>query len=366
MQAPVSLSHPRPPPQEVRTQSWAHYSVKPSPFFEGTYAVASAANYGIIGNGRLHVLRSRPPPFRLDKLYETQDGLYDVAWSEVHEAQVAGGSGDGSVKLWDVNINDLPIRAWHEHTRETMSVDWSNVTKDRFLSSSWDGSIRIWTPERPHSLTALAANAACVYQAAWSPHSPGILASVSADGSLKIFDLRSPYAALPSTPAPPRPAGSQPSTSWAPPPVPLAAPALSVLAHAGEVLTLDWNKYRPWVLATGGVDRAVNLWDCRMLDTPAPAAAPASSARPDGPPLLGHEYAVRRVAWSPHRADILASASYDMTARVWQTSQGHAPGILRMIHDRHSEFVAGCAWSLFEEGTLATCGWDGRVHTFTI
>jgi len=69
--------------------------------------------------------------------------LYDVAWSEIHEAHVAGASGDGSVKLWDVNLKDLPIRAWQEHTRETMSVDWSNLEKERFLSSSWDGSIRI-------------------------------------------------------------------------------------------------------------------------------------------------------------------------------------------------------------------------------
>jgi hypothetical protein len=32
--------------------------------------------------------------------------------------------------------------------------------------------------------------------------------------------------------------------------------------------------------------------------------------------LMGHEYAVRKVQWSPHRPDVLASASYDMTCRV--------------------------------------------------
>ncbi|EJD34492.1 WD40 repeat-like protein [Auricularia subglabra TFB-10046 SS5] len=332
--------------QEVRTPTWAHYSVKPSPFFDSALAVASAANYGIIGNGRLHLLSNAPPDgLSVSKYFETQDGLYDVAWSEVHEHQLATASGDGSVKLWDANLNGLPIRAWHEHTRETMSLDWSNTDKDRFLSSSWDGSIRVWTPERPHSLTALPAHAACVYQAAWSPHMPGVLASVSADGTLKIFDLRAPFAALPSTPAPSAPKNPNPA-SFAPPPVPLAQAALSVAAHAGEVLSMDWNKYRPWVLATGGVDRAIKVWDCRNLQ----------QAREDGPPMLGHEYAVRRVAWSPHRADVLASASYDMTARVWQG------GVLRSIHDKHTEFVAGCAWSLFEEGLLATCAWDGRVH----
>ncbi len=37
--------------------------------------------------------------------FETQDGLYDLAFSEVHEHQVATASGDGSVKLWDMKLN---------------------------------------------------------------------------------------------------------------------------------------------------------------------------------------------------------------------------------------------------------------------
>ena len=36
--------------------------------------------------------------------YETQDGLYDAAWSEIHENQLVTASGDGSIKLWDVMI----------------------------------------------------------------------------------------------------------------------------------------------------------------------------------------------------------------------------------------------------------------------
>ena len=40
--------------------------------------------------------------------YETQDGLYDVAWSEIHENQLVTASGDGSIKLWDIMINVRP------------------------------------------------------------------------------------------------------------------------------------------------------------------------------------------------------------------------------------------------------------------
>lgn len=36
--------------------------------------------------------------------YETQDAIYDVAWSEVHENQLVTASGDGSIRLWDVML----------------------------------------------------------------------------------------------------------------------------------------------------------------------------------------------------------------------------------------------------------------------
>jgi WD40 repeat protein len=37
--------------------------------------------------------------------YDTQDGLYDVAWSEIHENQLVTASGDGSLRLWDIMLN---------------------------------------------------------------------------------------------------------------------------------------------------------------------------------------------------------------------------------------------------------------------
>ena len=36
--------------------------------------------------------------------FDTQDGLYDCAWSEVHENQLVTASGDGSVKLFDITL----------------------------------------------------------------------------------------------------------------------------------------------------------------------------------------------------------------------------------------------------------------------
>ena len=160
-----------------------------------------------------------------------------------------------------------------------------------------------WTPDRPRSLATLQAHPSCVYQALFSPHQPDVIATCSTDGTLRIFDLRSP-AYMPSAP------GANAFTA------PLTAAALTVPASGGEVLSLDWNKYRPFVLASAGVDKQIKVWDCRMVQLgPDGAAQPAVGGACEAN-LAGHEYAVRKVQWSPHRADVLASASYDMTCRV--------------------------------------------------
>lgn len=86
--------------------------------------------------------------------------------------------------------------------------------------------------------------------------------------------------------------------------------------------------------------------------------------------LAGHDYAVRRVAWSPHLSDVLLSASYDMTCRVWTDGSNEGQGQEAMQSrgrelgrmDVHTEFVCGVDWCLFgAEGWAASTGWDEMV-----
>ncbi|KAI0048122.1 WD40 repeat-like protein [Auriscalpium vulgare] len=357
-----------PPPSVLHTPGFAHYNAAWSPFHPSRLAIASSANYGLVGNGRLHIAGVSPgpaPAIALEKLYETQDGLYDIAWSEVHENQLVSASGDGSIKLWDITLNvsyppprpgpgaytglsDRPIRAWHEHTREVFGVDWSNIQKDQFVSCCWDGTVKLWNPEHPRALTTLQAHHACVYQALFSPHHPGLLATCSTDGTVRLFDLRAP-ALAPS------------SNAFT---APLAAPALTVPASGTEVLALDWNKYRPLVLASAGIDKAVRVWDCRMVRLGGATVGEVGGVAEST--MMGHEYAVRKVQWSPHRPDMLASASYDMTCRIWTTNPPQGMPHLARIHDAHTEFVVGTAWSLFDEGLLVSCSWDCKVDVFRV
>jgi peroxin-7 len=246
--------------------------------------------------------------------YDTQDGLFDVSWSEIHQNQLVTSSGDGTIQLWDVTLPDFPVQKWKEHSKEVFSVSWNLITKDVFLSSSWDLSIKLWSPERRQSIQTWQEHTGCVYTASFSPHAPELFASASGDHTVKVWDIRTP--------------GS----------------IQTVHAHGNEVLTLDWNKYRQHHIVTGSVDTTVRLFDLRMSQAPIEE-------------LRGHEFAVRRVKCSPHDGNIVASVSYDMTVRLWDLQARRQ--IFR--NDEHSEFVTGIDFSLFIPGRIATCGWDEKV-----
>ncbi|KAJ6025069.1 hypothetical protein N7540_005866 [Penicillium herquei] len=349
-----------------RTQGYNGSAVKYSPFFDNRLAISSSANYGLVGNGRLWILELTPNGIRHMKDFTTQDCLYDLAWSELHENQVLTASGDGSIKLFDCTANDFPIQNWKEHGREVFSVNWNLVSKDRFCSSSWDGTVRVWSPHRQQSLLTLPTHS-CTYSAAFSPHSPDLISCVSSDSYVRLFDLRTPASAsnhlvaqIPIHAAPTVPA------------IPGRPGIIQPAAPPAEALTHDWNKYRSTVLATAGVDRAIRTFDIR-----APQQGPLAT-------MIGHDYAVRKLSWSPHLSDVILSAGYDMTCRVWtdQSNIGLGNGDVDLMRSgpagpsvgmelgrmgRHSEFVTGVDWCLFgSEGWCASVGWDENLYVWDV
>lgn len=363
-----------------RTTGYNGYGVQYSPFFDNKLAVATAANYGLVGNGRLFILSIEPDgSIKQQNIWDTQDGLFDVAWSEAHENQVAVSSGDGSIKIFDIMVPQFPIRNYKEHTKEVFSVNWNLVDKGNFISSSWDGTMKLWCPQRQASILTLHGNTSsatdnshmsevnppkthhqmgrnlavdttnCIYNATFSPHSPSTILSCNGSSHLQVWDTRAPS--------------------------PLQ---MDFIAHGGlETLSCDWNKYQSSIVASVSSDKSVRIWDLRMLPTitsqaQSPIMAYRTRTATPLTQLVGHQFAIRKVTWSPHSADELLTASYDMTCKVWknlnspntQNSSFSTMACFGTMH-LHREFVIGCDYSLWgEPGWVASTGWDEQVYVW--
>ncbi|AGO13684.1 AaceriAGL190Wp [[Ashbya] aceris (nom. inval.)] len=356
-------------------KGYSGYAVQYSPFFDNKLAVASGSNFGLVGNGRLFIMDLTAQGTMVEtNSFLTKDGLFDVAWNEKHENQVLAAQGDGSLRLFDITLQQYPIALFQEHQREVFSCNWNLLHKDTFVSSSWDGTVKVWTPARPHSMLTLlpapanrsamvepgtrglplsnqqqhmdaADNKDCIYQAQFSPHDPNLVMSCSGNSYVSLFDLRQPA----------------------------ASNQQRFIAHSGlEALTCDFNKYRPHVIATGGVDKMVKVWDLRMVRQTLTTSRTAPVSINE---MQGHSLAVRKVAWSPHHSNRLISTSYDMTCRAWhdladgpggqhsgRTNNSDPQRGCSYIFTKHSEFVFGADWSLWgQPGYVATTGWDGQI-----
>lgn len=359
-------------------KGYSGYGVAYSPFYDNKLAVASGSNFGLVGNGRLTILDIMPNGQLMESnSFLTQDGLFDLAWNESHENQCLVAQGDGSLRLFDIKLKDYLVAIFKEHSREVFSCNWNMIQKQLFVSSSWDGKVKVWSLMRPHSMLTLSpndtnaaatlnktstvapvrvpmsnqkdhqnadGNKECIYQATFSPHDPNIVLCCSGNSFVSLFDLRVPNNGLPQH---------------------------QFLGHGGfESLTCDFNKYRPHIIATGGVDKMIKVWDLRMCRKMLSQGHQPININE----IQGHELAVRKIAWSPHHSNMLLSTSYDMTCRIWTdlSDDGHrltgktnsidpAHGC-RFIFMEHTEFVFGADWSLWgTPGFVASTGWDGQV-----
>ncbi|TYZ60179.1 hypothetical protein PybrP1_012088 [[Pythium] brassicae (nom. inval.)] len=215
------FQHPR------RTLTELHgYAVEFSPFADNLLAVGAAQYFGIIGNGRQSVYEMLPSgELALVRGFDTAEGVYDCAWSEVHPQQLLSACANGALKLWHLQTRDeFPIQNYHEHQQEVSGVNWSLVAKDAFVSASWDGTVKLWRPERAHSVLTLAEHTKAVYNAVWNTQNNALVASCSGDGTVKIWDLNA------------------------------ARSVTTIAAHGNEVLALDWNKYNQFEVVSGSAD----------------------------------------------------------------------------------------------------------------
>ncbi|KAF8925672.1 ddb1 and cul4 associated factor 7 [Dissophora ornata] len=177
------------------------------------------------------------------------------------------------------------------------SFDWNTFDPALIVTSSIDTTCTVWNVETQQAKTQLIAHDKEVYDVTFANNNPDIFASVGADGSVRMFDLRALehstiiYETTSSIP------GMQANN-----PQMAAQPTL-------PLLRLSFNKLDANYLSTFHMDSSsVQILDIRVPGIPVSE-------------LRGHKGAVNCMAWSPISSSEIATGSDDHQVFIWEVNQ---------------------------------------------
>ena len=249
-------------------------------------------------------------------------GLIAVALSSDGNVVASGGEGH-TIRLWDVATKSMTatLRA-DQSIVQDLALDPADHT---LISSSNDHTLKLWDMTHRRRRTVLTRLSDPFLDAAFSPDG-GLLASGDSDGTVCVWDRATGRCLT------------------------------SLKAHTDYVCSVAFSPDGR-VLASGSKDHKIRLWDMAKV-----LALDASGRGPDASlaTLDGHKARVERITFSPD-GTLLASASYDRTARLWDVAAGAGKSTL----EGHRKEVRCVSFSP-DGQTLASGGTAGIVRLWDV
>ncbi|URE23734.1 Histone-binding protein RBBP4 or subunit C of CAF1 complex [Musa troglodytarum] len=225
---------------------------------------------------------------------------YGVSWSPLKEGYLLSGSYDSKICLWDVGMppSEKVLDAQHvfeAHTAAVEDVAWHLKNENLFGSVGDDHLLMIWdlrssASKKPQQMVT--AHQDEVNSLSFNPFNEWILATASADTTIKLFDLRK-----------------------------LTTSLHTFSSHTGAVLQVEWSPRHETVFASSAADKRLMIWDlCRIGDEQTVEDAD------DGPPELlfvhgGHTSKISEFSWNPAMPWVIASVAEDNILQVWQMAE---------------------------------------------
>jgi WD40 repeat protein len=310
---------------------------------------------------------------------------------------LASGGTNNNIILWDVKTGQT-LHTFKEHKGVISSLDFSS-NGELLASASYDDTVRVWNVETRQALHTLLGHTDNVYTVTFSPDDHW-LATSSKDTTIRLWNMDSGQSE--------RLLLGHKQAVFS---VRFIGDDGRALVSASDDLTLrvwHWDWESPYDVTTrvlqghtAGVnsvavyeqklfsaseDGTVKRWDITLpyqqLDLP---GKPLSTAiAPDGNSVAvgfadgvlrlyalpkanllwekptAHNKDIRRIAFSAD-GTLLASASFDSTAKLWQVKEGG----LQQTLSGHQDKINAIAFSPNDQ-TIATASFDGQIGLFTV
>lgn len=206
-----------------------------------------------------------------------------LAWSSQNVLAVAL---ETTTYVWRADTGEVMELGEAPEGSYVASIDFS--ADGQFLGVGLGtGEVELWDVETRTKLRTMAGHSLQVACLSWNQH---VLSSGCGDGSIWHHDVR------------------------------IARHKVGELVgHEGEICGLKWREDGE-LLASGGNDNVVNVWDGRVGDV---NAASGSRSTPRWT-KRNHTAAVKAVAWCPWQPSLLATGggTNDATVHIWNTTTG--------------------------------------------